>query len=395
MLNESIEELLTRGVTEVISLNSLRKKLQSGQPLRIKLGIDPTGPRLHLGRSIPLLKLKDFQALGHQVVLIVGDFTGQIGDTSDKESERPMLTEDQIKENMAGYLEQVGLILDLGKVEVHYNSEWLSGLTLAAIAKLADAFSVHEFTEREVIKRRLNAGKRVNMRELLYPIMQGYDSVAVKADVELGGTDQRFNLLAGRTLMERADMIPQDVLMTELINGTDGTKMSTSKGNTVFLNAEPNEMFGQLMSINDDLIITYFTLLTRVPLSQIKEFDEQLKGGMNPRDIKLKLARAITTFYNTTQAAALAEEHFIKTVSKGERPTNIPTVAVKPGDYALADLLVLIKQSQSKSAARRLIEQGAVSVDEAAINDGRATLTVHDGMILKVGKRSWVKLTIS
>lgn len=395
MLNEKIEELLTRGVTEVISLSSLTKKLQSGQPLRIKLGIDPTGPRLHLGRSIPLLKLKDFQELGHQVVLIVGDFTGQIGDTSDKDSERPMLTEDQIKENMAGYLEQVGLILDLGKVEVHYNSEWLSGLTFAAIAKLADAFSVHEFTEREVIKRRLAAGKRVNMRELLYPIMQGYDSVAVKADVELGGTDQRFNLLAGRTLMERADLVPQDVLMTELINGTDGTKMSTSKGNTVFLNAEPNEMFGQLMSINDDLIIPYFTLLTRVPLSQIKKFDEQLKSDTNPRDIKLLLAKEITAFYNTPKAAAAAEEHFVKTVSQGEAPTKMPTVSIKPGDYALADLLVQTKQAQSKSAARRLIEQGGVSVDEAVINDGQATLTVHDGMILKVGKRSWVKLTIS
>ncbi|HLD27626.1 MAG TPA: tyrosine--tRNA ligase, partial [Patescibacteria group bacterium] len=260
-----IKELLERGVDEVIDKDSLAKELATGRRLRVKLGIDPTSPRLHLGRSIPLLKLKDFQELGHQIIFIVGDFTGVIGDTSDKDSERPMLSPALIKQNMKDYVRQAGKIINLKKCEIKYNSQWLKKLTYDKTGEQADQFSLAEFMARENIKKRLDEGRRVSLREVLYPLMQGYDSVAIRADVELGGTDQRFNLLAGRRLQEYFGQKPQNILMTPLMEGTDGRKMSSSWGNTIDLTDEPAEMFGKVMSITDDLIIKYFTLATRAP----------------------------------------------------------------------------------------------------------------------------------
>lgn len=389
-----IDEVLSRAVNEVIDHDSLRAKLLSGRKLRIKFGIDPTGPQLHLGRSVPLLKLRDFQDLGHQVVLIIGDFTGQIGDTSDKDAERPMLTEEQVNQNMSGYMEQLGLILDLEKTEVLHNSDWLGALTFREISGLADAFSVHEFTQREVIKRRIEAGKRVNMREMLYPIMQGYDSVAIKADVEIGGTDQRFNMLAGRTLTAQASMPTQEVIMTELVNGTDGEKMSTSRGNTVLLTSKPNEMFGAIMAVRDELIIPYFTYLTRVPMSEVETHTKKLAAGENPRDVKLLLAHAIVTMYHTTDAADAAREQFVDVFSKKGLPSDMPAVAVEATPTELTDLIVAIDAAASKSAARRLIEQGAVRIDGASLTESDAIITPHDGMVVNVGKRTWRKLEL-
>src|SRR3989339_2281390 len=266
---QKIEELLTRGVDEVIHKEVLQKKLLSGEQLRVKLGIDPTSANLHLGRSIPLLKMRDFQELGHQLVFIVGDFTGVIGDTSDKDSERPMLAGEIIKKNMKDYAKQAGKIIDLKKCEVRYNSRWLKGLTYDKIGEQADQFSLAEFLARENIKLRLDAGKRVSLRELLYPIMQGYDSVAVKADVELGGTDQRFNLLAGRAIQPFHKQVAQDIIMNPLINGLDGEKMSTSRGNIVALLDSAADQYGKLMSLSDELIILYMQLITRSDLKEI------------------------------------------------------------------------------------------------------------------------------
>lgn len=390
-----VDEVLTRAVNEVIDRDSLRAKMLSGKQLRIKLGIDPTGPTLHIGRSIPLLKLRDFQDLGHQVVLIVGDFTGQIGDTSDKDAERPMLTPDEVQRNMAGYMDQLGLILDLEKTEIVHNSDWLGALTFHDIAQLADAFSVHEFTEREVISRRIAAGKRVNMREMLYPIMQGYDSVAIKADVEIGGTDQRFNMLAGRTLTKQANMPAQDIVMTELVSGTDGAKMSTSKGNTVLITAEPNEMFGAIMSVQDELIIPYFTYMTRVPLAEVADFERRMKDGENPRDCKLALAEAIVTMYHSAEAAQTARDHFVDVFSNKAQPVDMPVARVDGAETELITLLVAIDVASSKSAARRLIEQGAVRIDGAAITDPAAFVAPHEGMVINVGKRTWRKLELN
>lgn len=385
---KKIEELLTRGVDEVIVKESLEKKLKSGKKLRVKLGIDPTSPNIHLGRSIPLLKLRDFQELGHQVVFIIGDATGVIGDTSDKDSERPMLAKEKVKQNMKSYVEQVGKIIDIKKCEVRYNSEWLSKLGFLELATMANLFGLHEFESREIISKRLKAGTRVSFHELLYPLMQGYDSVVVKADVELGGTDQRFNLLAGRTIQAHYGQPPQDIVMGPLIEGTDGRKMSSSWGNTINLTDDAKNIFGKIMTIPDDLIIKYFTLTTRVPLPEIKEYEMSLKSGGNPRDIKMKLAFELAKFYHSEKAAKEAEEYFINTFSKKETPEEIPEI--KPSAYDIVTVLVEGKLVASKAEARRAIEQGGVKINDAV--ETRFIASVKKGDVVQKGKRFFVRV---
>ncbi len=389
-----IDELLERGVDEVIVKDQLRQKLISGQPLRVKLGIDPTSPNLHLGRSVPLLKLRDFQQLGHQIVLIVGDFTGVIGDTSDKDSERPMLSPEKIKDNMAEYLKQAGKLLDLDRCEFHYNSEWLKSLTYDQIGEQANQFSVAEFIARDNIRRRLEAGSRVSLREMLYPLMQGYDSVMVKADVELGGTDQRFNLLAGRKLQEHFGQAPQNIIMTELAEGTDGRKMSSSWGNTINFTDEPQAMYAKVMGVGDDLIVKYFTLMTRVPLSQIEEYKETIKNGANPRDAKMALAKEIVNIYHGQVAANQAEEYFIKVVQQKALPEDIATIKLAKTDWPIIDLLLEIKAATSRGEARRLIEQGGVKLAEQAIIDSQMLVKLGASPILlqKGKKQFWYLL---
>lgn len=386
--SQKITELLTRGVDEVIVKEDLEKKLKSGKQLRIKLGIDPTSPNLHLGRAIPLLKLRDFQELGHQVVFIVGDFTGVIGDTSDKDSERPMLQQEMIKENMKSYVEQAGKIIDLSKAEIHYNSEWLEKLTYRELGEQADQFSVAEFIARDNIRRRLDAGTRVSLREMLYPLMQGYDSVAIKADVELGGTDQRFNLLAGRALQPHYKQEAQNIVMGPLLEGTDGRKMSSSWGNTITLTAEPNDMYGKIMSIQDELIIKYFTLTTRVSMEAIKGYEDELKNGANPRDYKMKLASELIKFYHSEKAANEAQEYFISTFSKKEIPDEIPEL--KPSAYDIITVLVEAKFVKSKSEARQVIQQGGVKVNEEKVED--IAFEVKKGDVVQKGSRFFVKI---
>ncbi len=387
--SKKIEELLSRGVDEVIVKSDLEKKLKSGKKLRVKLGIDPTSPNLHIGRSIPLLKMRDFQELGHQLVFIVGDFTGVIGDTSDKDSERPMLEEKKIKENMKNYVQQAGKIIDIKKAEVRYNSEWLKKLTFAEIGSQADQFSLHEFIMRENIKRRLDAGTRVSFRELMYPLMQGYDSVAIKADVELGGTDQRFNLLAGRKLQEFYKQESQNIIMGPILEGTDGRKMSSSWGNTINLTAEANDMYGKVMSVPDNLLIKYFTLSTRIPMETVKEYEAAMKAGENPRNIKMKLGFELARFYHSEKAAKAAEQYFIDTFKNKEIPSDIPTL--KPSAYDIITVLVESKLATSKTDARRAIEQGGVKIGEAKIES--IDYTVKKGDIVQKGKRFFVKVT--
>jgi tyrosyl-tRNA synthetase len=386
--SQKINELLTRGVDEVIVKEDLEKKLKSGKQLRIKLGIDPTSPNLHLGRAIPLLKLRDFQELGHQVVFIVGDFTGVIGDTSDKDSERPMLQQEMIKENMKSYVEQAGKIIDLSKAEIHYNSEWLEKLTYREIGEQADQFSVAEFIARDNIRRRLDAGTRVSLREMLYPLMQGYDSVAIKADVELGGTDQRFNLLAGRALQPHYKQEAQNIVMGPLLEGADGRKMSSSWGNTITLTAEPNDMYGKIMSIQDELIIKYFTLTTRVSMETIKGYEDELKNGANPRDYKMKLASELVKFYHSEKAAEVAQNYFISTFSKKEIPDEIPEL--KPSAYDIITVLVEAKFVKSKSEAREVIKQKGVKVNEEKVED--IAFEVKKGDVVQKGSRFFVKI---
>ena len=384
----SIDQILTRGVAEIIDRESLTKKLNSGKELRIKLGIDPTSPNIHLGRSIPLLKLKDFQDLGHKVILLVGDFTGLIGDTSDKDSERPMLAKETVAENLKTYIEQAAKILDMSKVDVVYNSTWLSKLNYFDICEQADLFSINQFISRENISKRLDEGKRVSLRELLYPLMQGYDSVELKADVELGGTDQKFNLLAGRDLQRHYKQEPQDILMGPIIEGLDGRKMSSSYGNGVNLMDSFNDMFGKIMSLNDKFIIKYFTLLTRVDLETITRYEKDLKDGTNPRDIKILLGKELVKMYHSQDDADKAEQYFINTFTKKEIPDDI--MELTPADYNIVNILIESKLVESKSDARRVIEQGGVKVNGEVVND--LDMTVDKDVVIQKGKMGFVKV---
>ncbi len=395
MKKTKINELLTRGVDEFIGIDIVKKRIENGEKLTIKLGVDPTSPNLHLGRSVPLLKLRDFQELGHKIVFIVGDFTGVIGDTSDKDSERPMLSPEFIEENKKSYFEQVGKIIDLKKSELRYNSEWLGKLTYSEIGEHADQFSVADFVARENIKKRMDKGKRVSLREVLYPLMQGYDSVAIEADIEIGGTDQRFNLLAGRTLQAHYKQKPQSIITNPLILGLDGRKMSSSWGNTINLNDEAPDMYGKVMSLNDDLVVTYFELCTRVPIEEVEKIKKDLKSKeIHPKDVKMQLAREIVTLYHNNEDAKKAEDLFVKTFQKGEIPKEIEEIVTKKGVF-VSDILVDGKFINSKSDWRRLVEGGGVhdvTGEEKTITDIKQI--VEKDITLKLGKRRFVKIVI-
>jgi len=383
-----IEELLNRGIEEIIDRINLENKLKSGKQLRIKLGIDPTSPNIHLGRSIPLLKLRDFQELGHKVILIIGDFTGLIGDTSDKDSERSMLSEETVRENLKTYIQQVAKIINVDTSEIYHNSKWLGKLGYMDIGRQADVFSLNEFISRENISRRLEDGKRVSLRELLYPLMQGYDSVEVRADVEIGGTDQRFNLLTGRDVQRLYGQKPQDILTNPLIEGLDGRKMSSSFGNTINLFDTPNDMFGKIMSLKDDLIIKYFILITRVEMKTINEYKTHLKDSANPRDIKMKLALEIVRMYHSKEDADDAREYFVKTFTQKEIPSDIPQF--KPTSYNIVLILVESKLVSSKSEARRILDHGGIKIDGKVVKE--INYVVLSGSVLQKGKINFLKI---
>lgn len=390
--SKKINALLSRGVEEIIDLKDLKDKLLSGKKLRVKLGVDPTSPNIHLGRSIPLLKLRDFQELGHQAIFIIGDFTGTIGDTSDKDSERPTIEKKIIQKNLKNYITQASKIIDIEKTEIYYNSDWLSELKYNDIGYQADQFSLNEFISRENIKKRLDTGKRIVLRELLYPLMQAYDSVKVKADVELGGTDQRFNVLAGRTLQKAYNQIPQNIISSPLIEGLDGRKMSSSWGNTINLMDSADEMFGKLMSLKDESIIKYFTLLTRVSLDKIKKYEEEMAAGGNPKDYKMKLANEIIKFYHNEDAAKMAEENFTTQFQKKGVPDNIKEINVELG-INIIELLKDLEFIHSNNEGRRKINEKAVKLDDKIILDFNHEIKEVGEKILKLGKKM-VKLII-
>lgn len=388
---EKIEEILTRGVAEVIQTDTLRAKLLSGEPLRIKFGTDPTSPNIHLGRATAIWKLRDLQDLGHKIIFIIGDFTGVIGDTSDKESERPMLTREVVEKNLTTYFEQVGKILDMSKVETHRNTEWLEGLTYREIIEHAEVFSLSDFIARENIKLRLDKGARVSLRELLYPLMQGYDSVAVEADIEIGATDQKFNMLAGRKLQEHFKKEPQGILMLNIIEGLDGRKMSSSWGNTINLTDTASDMFGKVMSLRDELIVKYFVHATRVTMEKVEEVNTALVRGDNPRDLKLDLAEEIVSMYHGRDEALRAREMFLATFQKKEIPEDIEEIK---GEGKLGELLKTSGIVSSMNDFRRLVGEGAVKrlsgggVEEKIMDDTEpATPGVY-----KIGKRRFVKI---
>jgi tyrosyl-tRNA synthetase len=382
-----INRLLTRGVTEIIDRNHLKDALYSGKQLRVKLGFDPTGSKIHIGRAIVLRKLREFQNLGHKIVFIVGDFTAQIGDPSDKLEKRPMLTAAQIGQNLKTYKKQVGKILDLRKTDFLFNSKWLKKLKFGEITELAEAFSVNQMLARRNFKDRFEKGEEISMREFLYPLMQGYDSVMVNADVELGGFDQLFNLMAGRVVQKHYELPQQDILTIEMLEGTDGRKMSTSWGNVINITDEPNDMFGKVMSVKDELVTKYFLLCTDLEQGEIDAV------GGNPKERKMRLAFEIVKLYHGEKAAADAQKEFDAVFGKKGLPSEIPEVQIAEHGMKLVDLIIATQLAASKSEARRLIEQGGVKINEVKRTDVNETVAIEDGMVLQVGPRKFVKIS--
>ncbi len=389
-----IEELLSRGVTNVIDRENLEERLQNNETLRIKFGMDPTSRSVHIGWAVPFWKLKEFQDLGHRIVLIVGDFTARIGDSSDKTSERPMLSKEEVQENMRDYLNQIGKILDVDQCEVHYNSEWLAHLSFEEFTSLADIFSVAEMLDRDAFSKRYHNGQRISLREFVYPLMQGYDSLACNADVEVGGNDQYFNLMAGRRMQKAHDISPQDILTFELLEGLDGRKMSSTYNNAIYLTDSAEEMFGKTMTLNDDLIISYFRLATGVSTQRIAEYEQRLESGENPRDIKLELAETLTRRYHGEDAANKVREEFLRVHSQQEMPEDIKQVSLSPIDWKKSLVEVVAEMFEtSKSEARRVITEGGVKVNEEPVTDPHASLPIDSSVILQKGKRHFVELT--
>lgn len=399
--DEAIESLLTRAVVDVIVKDELRARLKSGRKLRIKLGIDPTGPLLHIGRSVPIMKLRQFQEIGHQVVLIIGDFTALVGDASDKDAQRVMLTSEQIEANMTTYKEQVGHILDLDKVEFRYNSQWLQPLNFADVVRLASKFTVAQMIQRENFSERWDAGKPIGLHEIMYPLMQGFDSVAIEADVEVGGTDQLFNLMAGRALQGDYGQAPQTVMTMNMMPGTDGRKMSTSWGNTIFMLDDPANQFGKIMSMGDEIITLYMESCTRMPLPEIKAIEAAMsEGRMNPIDAKKRLAWEIAALYHGEAAANEAKAAFEQQFQNRDVPTQIPLVllekavgdkADESGRVGILDLLINTGLAPNRKQAQRLVEQGGVRIGEERITDRTHMVTPQDGTIIKAG-RGYVRL---
>lgn len=387
------EQLLTRGIEDVIVRDDLAKRLDGRKPLRIKFGIDPTGDRIHLGHAVVYWKLREFQELGHHVIILIGDYTAMIGDTSDKQSERQQLTREDVRHNMKNYLKQIGQIVDLSKAEIRYNSEWLKQLEFADILLLASEFKVAQMLERDNFRNRYENGKPIGLQEFLYPVMQGYDSVALHADVELGGNDQLFNMMAGRTLQKRAGQPAQAVMVTELLIGPDGKKMSKTQPNCIFITDEPKDMYGKVMALNDELIPHYFKLATDADLDVVQAVEQDMAAGANPRDTKASLAREIVGRYHGAKAAEAAEEAWNKQFRAGETPTDIPDY--RADDKELADAVGLMANAfgLTKSEVRRLISQGGVRVDGAVVESAE-DVVLRAGMIVQVGKRRFVRIHV-
>jgi tyrosyl-tRNA synthetase len=393
--------LLARGTAEIISEDALLAKLAQGRPLRVKLGLDPTAPDIHLGNAIVLQKLRQFQDLGHEAILVIGDFTTLIGDPSGRSETRPQLSRDAVQRNAATYRDQYSRILDPGRARVVFNSEWLAPMRFEDVIRLAGRATVHRLLERDDFAKRYREHQPIHLHELLYPLCQAYDSVALQADVELGGTDQKFNNLMGRELQREMGQEPQVVVLTPLLPGLDGVqKMSKSLGNAIGITEPPNEIYAKVMSIADDLMIPYFEYCTLVPLDQVRALESELRRGTaHPRDVKQRLAHAITARHWGEAAADAAAAEFTRVFREHERPEDIPDVPlsrgqVRNGTMRLAHLLVALKLAPSNTEARRLIDQGGVTLDEARAK-GDTDVPVRDGLIVRVGRRRFAKVRLT
>lgn len=394
-MHDPIANLLDRGTVDVIVKNDLRQKLQSGKKLRIKLGIDPSGADLHIGHMVVVRKLREFQALGHHILLLFGNFTGQIGDPSGKMEARKAKTQDELEKNAKKYLSQVKSILDIEKIEVCWNADWLSELSFADVVRLASNFTVAQMLERDMYQNRMKHNLPIVMHEFFYPLMQGYDSVALKADVELGGTDQTFNLLAGRTLQKAYGQTPQDIVTVPILEGLDGVKkMGKSEGNYIAVDDAPREMYGKTMSIPDALMVKYFELATNTEMTEISKITQSLTDGENPRNVKARLAREIVSIYHSETSAKTAEEEFNRMFREKGTPDDMPEVSLQKGAHNLIDLLVSHYLASSRGEAKRLIAGGGVKVDQQKIEEGNETFNVEKNCVIQAGKRKFLKIAV-
>lgn len=383
-----VDEVLTRGVDTVIVSEHLRERMLSGERLRIKFGIDPTSPHMHLGHTVPLRKLRQFQDLGHQAVLIIGDATAMIGDPTGRSEQRKQLTKEEVDANKKTYIEQAGKIIDIEKTEVRHNGEWFHKMSGAEFLGLTSLVTFAQVMQREDFRQRMDT---LSVIELTYPIMQGYDSVMVKADVEIGGADQLLNLHMGRRMQRKFDQTEQDLLTVPLIEGTDGIrKMSKSFGNNIPLESEPNDMFGLTMTIPDDVIIRYFQLLTDLSMDEITQYETLLAAGENPRNVKVQLAWRITRIFHGEQAANAARKTFEETFSQGIVPENIPEIRTNR-ERTLIDLLLEEGIVASKSEARQKIREGAITLDDVKLEDPMRPMLGTNG-VLKRGKKQFYRL---
>lgn len=389
LLRMTNEELLTRGVAKVIPQKLAEEKLKNEKKIRLYMGIDPTGSRLHIGHSVQLRKLKQFSECGHEVIFVIGSFTAMIGDPSGRDAMREPLTPSQVKKNFQTYKTQAKKILDFRKVKIKYNDKWLKKLRFDDVITLGSNFTVQQMMQRDMFEKRLKEENPISVHEFLYPLMVGYDSVTLDVDAEIGGTDQEFNMLAGRTLQKAYGKREKFIVTGKLIEGTDGRKMSKTYDNCIYLDDTPKDMFGKTLTIKDDLIVTYMECCTDIPMAEIKEAEKAMKKGANPKEFKVRLAKELVTMYHSAKEADAAEEEFNRIFAKGGVPTEMPEVKAK-SEETLLDLLVRGKIIASKSEGRRLIDQKAVSIDEQLV-------TSHDQLaapgIVKVGKRKFVKVT--
>ncbi|WP_337879608.1 tyrosine--tRNA ligase [Rheinheimera sp.] len=390
---------IKRGCEEILLEEDLIEKLKEGKPLKIKAGFDPTAPDLHLGHTVLINKLRTFQQLGHEVIFLIGDFTGMIGDPTGKNVTRKPLTRDDVLANAQTYKEQVFKILDPAKTRVAFNSEWMEQLGAAGMIKLASRQTVARMLERDDFKKRYANNQSIAIHEFLYPLVQGWDSVALQADVEMGGTDQRFNLLMGRELQKDEGQRPQTIIMVPLLEGLDGVqKMSKSLGNYIGITDTPSEMFGKVMSISDDLMWRYYDLLSFRPLAELAELKQQAAAGRNPRDIKIELAKELIARFHDQAAADAAEQDFIQRFSRNALPDDIPQLSLTlEGDsIAITNLLKEAGLVESTSEAMRMIKQGAVKLDgELKVDDSKLEFSKGSSHIFQVGKRKFAKVTLN
>ncbi len=392
---EQVNMVLSRGLDEVIGLESLKQKMLKGEKVKLYLGIDPTTPNLHIGHMVPLLKLKDFMDLGHEVILLVGNFTALIGDTSDKTSTRPAITVEQINENLQNYKQQASKILDFEKVKLVFNGDWLEKLNFKDIILLAQEFTLKPFLDRELIAKRIKEEMPIGLHEVLYPIMQGYDAFYLDVDLQVGGTDQRFNMLAGRDLQRKKKDKEMAIITVPLLTGLDGRKMSKSYNNGINLLDSAIDKYGKTMKITDDKIIEYYKLATRVSEQEIKEIEQTLKSSTNPMEIKKKLAFEITKLYEGENSAVEAEKYFQNVVQDKIIPENLQVFKIEKSQISILELISKCGLTTSNSESRKMIEQGGVSVNNVKITDKNNIITVTNSeQVIQVGKRNFAKFRL-